>query len=138
MPILRSFCYFAGTGVIFLYLFAITFFVACLVLDEKRKDSQIRCRPDWNPSPWTRSQPGKYVFTKWISPVILKWPVTVLILVVTVALAAGGAYGLANIESDYDSIWYMRHESYQYKYYKALADNFRGQGERVDVYIGNS
>ena len=137
MPILRGFCYFAGTGVIFLFFFAITFFVACLVLDERRKTSQINKRPNWNPSPWTRMQPGKYVFKNWISPVILKWPVSVLILVVTVGLAAGGAYGMANIESDYDSIWYMRHESYQYQYYKALADNFRGQGERVDVYIGN-
>jgi len=136
MPILRGFCFFAGTGVIFLYLFAITFFMACLVLDERRKAKQIEQRPDWSPAAWTRAQPGKHVFKNWISPVILKWPVSLLILVVTVGLAAGGAYGLANIESDYDSIWYMRHQSYQYQYYKALADNFRGQGERVDVYIG--
>ena len=37
MPILRTFCFFAGAGVIFLYAFAISFFVACLVLDERRR-----------------------------------------------------------------------------------------------------
>ena len=52
MPILRGFCYFAGTGVIFLYIFAITFFVACLVLDERRKAAQLGRRPDWSPAPW--------------------------------------------------------------------------------------
>ena len=137
MPILRGFCYFAGTGVIFLFLFAITFFVACLVLDEKRKNFQLSKRSNWSPPQWTRMQPGKYMFEKWISPTILKWQVSIIILIVTAGLAAGGAYGLSQIESDYDSIWYMRHESYQFQYYKELADNFRGQGERVDVYIGN-
>ena len=37
MPILRAFCFFAGTGVIFLYIFACSYFVACLVLDERRR-----------------------------------------------------------------------------------------------------
>ena len=36
LPILRSFCLFAGMGVLFLYIFAITFFVGCLTIDEKR------------------------------------------------------------------------------------------------------
>ena len=137
MPILRGFCYFCGIGVIFLFLFAITFFVACLVLDEKRKERQILARPDWNPPSWTRARPGKYIFQQWISPLIVKWPVSILVLGLALAFATGGAFGLANIESDYDSIWYMRHESYQYKFYSALADNFRGHGERVDIYIGN-
>ena len=51
---------------------------------------------------------------------------------------AGGVYGLVNIESDYDSIWYMRHDSYPYQYFKALGDHFQGQGERVDVYLGKN
>ena len=137
MPILRGFCYFAGTGVIFLYLFAITFFMACLVLDERRKARQVVARPDWSPPAWTRAKPGKHVFKHWIAPAILQWPVSLAILAITVGLAVGGGYGLYYIESDYDSIWYMRHQSYQYQYYKALKENFSGQGERVDVYIGD-
>ena len=137
MPILRGFCYFCAIGVIFLFLFATTFFVACLVLDERRKARQIAARPDWSPPAWTRARPGRFIFQHWISPNIVKWPVSLIILVIALALAVGGAFGLANIKSDFDSIWYMRHESYQYKFYSALADNFKGHGERVDVYVGN-
>ena len=69
--------------------------------------------------------------------------------------------GLSQIENDYDSIWYMRHESYQYQYYRycififgnisaskilwwfvklklfcsTLSERFSGQGERVEVRI---
>ena len=61
-------------------------------------------------------------------------------LITALGLAAGGGYGstklirklsisfpqfncvlllgLSQIENDYDSIWYMRHESYQYQYYR--------------------
>ena len=138
MPILRGFCYFCAIGVIFLFLFATTFFVACLVLDERRKARQIAARPDWSPPAWTRARPGRWIFQHWISPNIVKWPLSLLILGVALALAVGGAFGLANIKSDFDSIWYMRHESYQYKFYRSLADNFRGHGERVDIYLGNS
>ena len=33
--------------------------------------------------------------------------------------------GLSQIENDYDSIWYMRHESYQYQYYRYCISIFR-------------
>jgi len=135
MPILRAFCFFAGTGVIFLYIFACSYFVACLVLDERRRASQLASRPGWKPSAWTRAAPCHRVFQK-VSPVLLSIPVSVLVTITALGLAAGGAYGLSQIENDYDSIWYMRHESYQYQYYSTLAERFSGQGERVEVYIG--
>ena len=136
MPVLRQFCYFCALGVIFLFLFASSFFVACLLLDERRKERQKASRPDWNPPSWTRAKPGKFIFKKWISPIIVKKPVVAVILAITVGLAGAGIYGVINIESDYDSIWYMRHESYPYQYFKALGDHFSEQGERVDVYVG--
>jgi len=135
MPILRAFCFFAGTGVIFLYIFACSYFVACLVLDERRRASQLASRPGWKPSAWTRAAPCHKAFQK-VSPILLSIPVSILVIITALGLAAGGAYGLSQIENDYDSIWYMRHESYQYQYYSTLAERFSGQGERVEVYIG--
>ena len=138
MPILREFCYFCGLGVIFLFLFASTFFVACVLLDEKRKESQKMSRPDWNPASWTRARPGVYIFKNYISPMVIKWPVALTIILISIGLAAGGVYGVANIEVDYDSIWYMRHDSYPYKFYKTLGEQFTGQGEKVEIFFGKN
>ena len=118
MPVLREFCYFCGLGVIFLFFFVSTFFVACVLLDERRKQRQISSRPDWSPAQWTRSRPGLYIFKNWISPCVVWKPVSLLIILVAVGLAAAGVYGLVNIESDYDSIWYMvSRQQFFFKYY---------------------
>ena len=37
LPALRNFCFYAAFGIFFDYLYQITFFTACLALDEKRK-----------------------------------------------------------------------------------------------------
>ena len=55
------------------------------------------------------------MFSRWIAPALLTAPGAAITLALTVGLAAAGGYGLANLQSDYDSIWYMRHASYQYK-----------------------
>ena len=36
MPILRAFCFFCCMGILFLYFYTVTFFAACVYLDEKR------------------------------------------------------------------------------------------------------
>ena len=54
-----------------------------------------------------------------------------------VGLGAAGVYGVFNIETDYDSIWYMRQDSYQVAYYETVEEYFATQGERADIYIGN-
>ena len=136
MPILRGFCYFCCLGVIFLFVFASTFFVACLLLDERRQVRQKAARPLWSPPSWTRARPGAFIFRHWVSPLVVWTPAVVTIIIITLGLATAGVWGLVNIESDYDSIWYMRHDSYPYQYFKALGEHFQGQGERVDVYLG--
>merc|ERR550519_378329 len=52
MPVLRTFCLFSSAGVFFLYIFAITFFVGCLTLDERRQRNQLEARPGWDPPKW--------------------------------------------------------------------------------------
>ena len=79
--------------------------------------SQLEARPGWAPAPWTRARPGRGV-CEWLAPLLLSLPAALLVLLTALGLAAGGGYGLSQIESDYDSIWYMRHESYQFQYYR--------------------
>ena len=68
LPILRSFCLFAGMGVLFLYIFAITFFVGCLAIDEERRDAKKWINSDCVSSKPTNWKPknhmefGTYIF----------------------------------------------------------------------------
>lgn len=59
-----------------------------------------------------------------------------MVILLTIGLACLGAYGVFNIELNYDSIWYMDQKSYQTKYFKALQNVFPENGERVEVYVG--
>ena len=143
LPILRSFCLFAAMGVLFLYIFAITFFVGCLALDEQRRDAKkwinsdcvTSKSSDWKPK--NQKEFGNYLFKSVLSPLLSNPICKALAIVMTLTTVGFGIYGVLNIEVNYDSIWYMDKDSYQAKYYNSLMELFPGQGERVEVYIGN-
>lgn len=143
MPILRTFCLFAAIGVLFLYIFASTFFVACLALDEGRIDARKPCgccsRPkpsDWKPNSVSQIELGKLVFEKGISKYLFKLPVQISVIVIVLVAFGSGIYGITQMKLDYNSIWYMRKSSYQVGFYDATARLFPDNGERVQVYIG--
>jgi len=134
MPSLRTFCLFATLGVLFLYIYSITFFVACMILDEERQRKQIKAHPDWNPPAWTRAKPGTVFFNDYLAKWILKWPVQLLVLAFSLGLFSFGFYGLLNISSNFDSTLYLRSDSNPVKYIKEVRSLF--PNELVDVYIG--
>ncbi|TRY79298.1 hypothetical protein TCAL_08847, partial [Tigriopus californicus] len=143
MPILRTFCLFAAMGVLFLYIFASTFFVACLALDEGRIDARKPCgccsrpkRSDWTPNKVSQIEIGKLVFEKGITKYLFKLPVQILVIIIVLTAFGAGVYGITQMKLDYNSIWYMRKNSYQVGFYDATARLFPDNGERVQVYIG--
>ena len=97
IPILRTFCFYASAGVLFLYLFVITFFVGydefqtlwialtlmSMCLDESRLDQRkinscSKPKPDsWVPNKFSQKQLGKAFFAKFVAPTLSRWPVKV-------------------------------------------------------------
>jgi hypothetical protein len=82
MPFLRSFCMFAATGIFFLYVFGILFFVSCLAIDERRlqeKRDGCTCtvRRNWKPNKCSQRNIQKMVLETYIGPTMMKTPVKV-------------------------------------------------------------
>jgi len=82
MPFLQSFCMFAATGVLFLFIFEILFFVGCLTLDEyrvagKREGCCFIKLKEWKPNPMSQRNYIYDVFSKHIAPTLMKTPVKV-------------------------------------------------------------
>ena len=54
----------------------------------------------------------------------------------TLLLVGFGGFGVYHMERNYENSWYMDENTYQYKFYDAMSENFPEHGERVELYIG--
>ena len=80
IPILRHFCLFTAFGVFMVYIFVMTFFIGCLVLDEKRVTKrQVTSfsapKPEsWEPNECSQKEIVPLFFNKLLTPVMFKGP----------------------------------------------------------------
>ncbi|KAL4219932.1 hypothetical protein ACF0H5_020344 [Mactra antiquata] len=137
----RNFCIYTGTAVIFCYLNNVTFFAACLAINERRVDDnrhyltcqriktkeqiteeggtkrQIMCcggRP-----PTNRDEAESFVdkFPRWILPkIVLKLPFKIGILVLFVAYLAGAIYGCIYLKQGLVFTQLVADDSYYFKF----------------------
>ncbi|KAF4533134.1 hypothetical protein B566_EDAN007945 [Ephemera danica] len=119
MPSLKSFCFFASMGILFLYIFVVLFFVSCVAVDEYRIQSKrdgCLCiqRNNWKPNSCSQRDFQKLFFAKIFCPILLKPPV----------------------KQKFDPIWYLNQESYPLKFSDALKQYFPKHGTRAGIYIG--
>ena len=56
----------------------------------------------------------------------------------TLLLVGFGGFGVYHMERNYENSWYMDENTYQYKFYDAMSENFPEHGERVELYIGET
>jgi hypothetical protein len=89
---------FAATGIFFLYVFEILFFVSCLAIDERRLQNRrdgciCTVHRDWKPNKCSQQNIQKIVFNKYVGPVLMKTPVKVGML--------GHAYDCRQISTQY-------------------------------------
>jgi len=85
MPTFKSFCFFASMGILFLYIFVLTFFVGCVTLDERRrKANRDGCLPcvtradgDQGANECSQQDHQKAFFQRVFAPFLMKTPVKV-------------------------------------------------------------
>lgn len=140
MPCLRSFYAFATLGILFLYIYEITFFMSCLVYDERRlealKDGCF-CRPklNWKPNECSQRNTQQIIFENYLGPWIVKNTTRTIVLVITAALLCINTWAVFHLEQNFDPLWYLNKDSYPIKFNDKLKEYFPKYGKRTAIYM---
>jgi Niemann-Pick C1 protein len=151
LPALASFCAFASICITFLWIFASTFFTACLVLDEQRQRSGkwdcLCCfggnknnEDEYGPASTTPeddddNQEGiaSTYFRKYHAPAILSKPGKPLVLTFFAALLGFGIYGALNLSVEDSTRNFIPADSYLQDYIDAADEYFPDDG--ISLYL---
>ncbi|XP_011632112.1 patched domain-containing protein 3-like isoform X2 [Pogonomyrmex barbatus] len=140
MPFLKSFCMFAAMGILFLYIYEITFFVSCLVYDERRlaaKKEGCCCqpRPNWRSNKCSNQNFQRLVFEKYVGPFVMRTPIKIIILLVTVILLCVNIWAIFHLNQNFDPLVYLNQESYPIRFNNKLKEHFPKYGKNVNIYM---
>ncbi|XP_076280248.1 patched domain-containing protein 3 isoform X1 [Lasioglossum baleicum] len=140
MPCLRSFYAFATLGIFFLYLYEMTFFMSCLVYDEKRLEARkdgCFCRPrlNWKPNECSQRNTQQILFENYIGPWVVKNSVRTIILLITGSLLCLNTWAIFQLEQNFDPLWYLNQDSYPIQFNNKLKEYFPKYGNRAGIYM---
>ncbi|XP_021370704.1 patched domain-containing protein 3-like isoform X1 [Mizuhopecten yessoensis] len=140
IPGLSGFCIYAALGILGLYGLQATFFVACLTLDQRKveasRDGCIPCyiHKNYTPNSFSQWNIMSTIFEKYIGPTLMKFPVKVLVLLVTFALLGVNIWGFYQLRQDFSLTMYIPSDSYAHKYAMAREEYFPSDGLDTAVY----
>eukprot|EP00977_Amphora_coffeiformis_P018261 scaffold6349_cov167-Amphora_coffeaeformis.AAC.5 len=141
LPALASFCAYAAICIFFLWLFASTFFSACLVLDERRqRDNRRECvccltrkNPiEENDDSYKEDFVSRY-FRNYHAPAILSPVGKAVTLILFAGLVGFGFYGAMNLSVEDSQRNFVPEGSYLNGYLAAADDYFPSEG--IDLYF---
>ncbi|XP_072753049.1 patched domain-containing protein 3 isoform X2 [Anoplolepis gracilipes] len=140
MPVLKSFCIFAAMGILFLYIYEITFFVSCLVYDERRlaaKKDGCCCRPysNWRPNECSKRNFQRLLFEKYVGPFMMKTSMKTIILLITTSLLCLNVWAIFHLSQNFDPLVYLNQESYPVQFHNKLKEHFPKYGKYVNIYL---
>jgi Niemann-Pick C1 protein len=141
LPALASFCAYASICIFFLWIFASTFFSACMVLDERRqRDNRREClccltrgKPiqEDGDDAFQEDSISRY-FRNYHAPAILSRAGKVVTLVVFTGLIAFGFYGAFNLSVE-DSQRNFIPDGYLADYFEAADSFFPSTGINLNI-----
>ncbi|XP_046544778.1 protein patched homolog 1-like isoform X1 [Haliotis rubra] len=142
IPALSAFCIYAALGILALYVLQSTFFVACLSLDQKRRESHrnacVCCYKHKNYTPNNCSQRSfmpKFM-ERYYGRALMKLPVKILVIVTTLGLLGVFMWRFILLRQDFDLVNYIPSDSYAYAFVKAKERYFPDEGIDTAVYFG--
>ena len=142
LPGLRSFCLYASVGIVSIYFFQCTFFVACLSLDQRRIEAQRNgCFPclkhkTWVPNAFSQRDFIRSAFAA-VGHQLTKFPVKMAVLALTALLTGIGVYGNVLLKNEFDPTWFLPGESYLSKWFKLTKIYFPAKGDMVTINIAD-
>lgn len=135
LPFLRSFCVFAATGVFFLYVHEVTFFVACVAINERsvQKSRQEVARPWWHLEGLGHCL--EWVLADHVGPCLTNNVVKVVVIAMTVVFVGVNSWAIGQLDNNFHQNSYLDQNSYGVKFFHALAEYFPKLGSKVGIYL---
>ncbi|CAG0899620.1 unnamed protein product [Darwinula stevensoni] len=140
VPVLRSFCIYTTAGIFIVYVMTLTFMVPILSLDERRRDSGregclcIRLPADYKKNSCSQKRLLEAIFRRIFGPLLVKTPVKVVVVLLTMSLLGLNCWGLSGLKNDFDRTWFLN-PGYQRDFVSAVQDLFPESGYRADFYL---
>ena len=143
LPALGNFCAYAAFGIFGVFLQMASFFLAWLVIDQKRIDAKrdgclccMKKSADWTPNDFSQKSYMDLAF-KAYAGIIHEIPFKIAALVLTAVLAAVSAYGVSQLETNFDFVDWFPPDTSVVKYLKAQKEHFPSGGISGKVYIAD-
>ncbi|XP_077981544.1 patched domain-containing protein 3-like [Glandiceps talaboti] len=141
LPALRSFCVYCAIGIFFLFFFCVTFFTACLTIDQKRIDNKRNAccccyqhGPDYQQC-CNRTDIMQEFFRHVYSNFLMKLPVKIIVVIASLALVGVNIWGTINLKQEFQFEWFLPEDSYVVEYLDASDQYFPSDGFTGDVYL---
>jgi len=143
LPALRSFCIFAGIGILADFALQATLFTAFLTLDARRQEKKrdgccccIRLRDDYSEAACGKRDILQEVMDKYVGRYMLSLPGKIVVVVITGALFGVNLYGTLMLRQYFDQVWFLPPETMGYKYTVTNSKYFPVDGAPANVYTG--
>nr|XP_023011826.1 Niemann-Pick C1 protein-like [Leptinotarsa decemlineata] len=143
LPCLESFCIYAAACVLMTFIFAITFFVACFVLDQRRVENKrngvvpwIKHKDSYIPNECSQRKYTNSIFKMIYSKVILTTPGKIIVIAITVILTGFGTVGTLKLEQHFDPEWFIPSNTYFGAFLETRRIHYPGRGFDAGLYIG--
>ncbi|XP_050309697.1 protein patched homolog 1-like [Anthonomus grandis grandis] len=143
LPCLESFCIYAAFGVFMTFIFAITFFTACFVLDQKRLESGRNGvlpwieHPNYKPNKCSQSRITNKVFEFVYGKIILTVPGKVVVILFTLACAGFSIESTLRLEQRFDPRWFLPEGTHLADFLRAREAHFPHVGFDAGMYMGS-
>lgn len=118
LPALSSFCIYASVGIVAIYFFQCTFFVACMSLDIRRLEANrnsccpyIKHDKEWRTNECSQGEFIRKGFS-FYGKMLTKVPVKVTVLTVTLVTLGFGIYGNVLLRQEFDPAWFLPPDTY--------------------------
>lgn len=140
LPSLKSFCIFAAVCILMTYLYVVTFFVAVLVLDERRlANNRNGCFPcithKENKLLWEPKLMSRFIHFIY-SKLILNRAGKTCIILIAVALSAFSTERVFQLKQRFDLMWFIPSQTQYYHYAMSHRRFYPDHGYEAGVYLG--
>ena len=141
IPALRSFCLYCSVGIMAIFIYTLTFFTACMVIDQRRIDERrdgclccYRHGDTWSPNRFTKTNWLDIFLTK-LAKFSTHRAIKVIVSILTIGFFCLGCYGISKLEQRFEERWLIPDDSYLAKWFDDRTEYFNDKGERGTIYV---